>query len=140
MTSTKPQRTLSMQGLLAIHKELQARYGGHSREVHEGELESALAKAVSFGNDRKRDVRARIAAGYAWGILSNHPFAEGNQRLALAAMVTLMEIYDLRWECSEVEETAMVQDAAAGKLKEAEWEAWVLSKIGKQQRGLAPSS
>jgi hypothetical protein len=30
----------------------------------------------------------------------------------------------------------MVQEAAAGGITEAEWEAWVLSKMGKQSRGL----
>jgi len=31
-----------------------------------------------------------------------------------------------------VEETAMLLRAAAGKLKEAEWEAWVVGKVGKK--------
>ena len=39
-------------------------------------------------------------------------------------MVTYLEMNRLTWKCSEVEETAMLQHAAAGKMKEGEWEAW----------------
>ena len=73
---------------------------------------------------------ARLAAGYAWALLKNRPFAEGNTRLALAAMLTCLEMNRLAWKCSEVEETAMLLHAAAGKMKEAEWEAWVVGEGG----------
>jgi len=32
--------------------------------------------------------RAQLAAGYGWRILTKRPFAVGNKRMALAAMVT----------------------------------------------------
>ena len=137
MTATKPLQRLSTRGLITIHNELLARYGGHSREVDEGKLDLALVRAVSFGHDGKRDTRARIAAGYAWGILFNRPFAEGNERMALAALVTFLEMYGLKWECSEVEETAMVQDAAAKKLNENEWRKWVVEHVGRISKDLA---
>ena len=124
-------RPLSTRGLLAIHQELQARYGGHSREVDTTKLELALLRAVKFAADGKRDMRARLAAGYAWALLKVRPFAEGNERTALAAMVVCLEMSRLEWKCGEVEETAMVLRAAAGHMKEKEWEAWVVGKVGK---------
>jgi death-on-curing protein len=122
---------LSARGLIEIHKQMMARYGGHPREVHEGKLEMALVRAESFARDGKRDTRARVAAGYAWGILLNRPFAKGNEPMALAALVTFLEMYGMKWECREVEETVMVQLAAAGKVKEDEWEKWVVDHVGK---------
>ena len=119
-------------GCIAIHQELQARYGGASREVDMAKLEVALLRAVKFAADGKRDMRARLAAGYAWALLKSRPFAEGNERVALAAMVVCLEMSRLAWKCGEVEETAMVLRAAAGKMKEAEWEAWVVGKVGKK--------
>ena len=47
-------------------------------------------------------------------------------------MVTYLEMNRLTWECIDVKEAAMVLRAAAGHLKEAEWEAWVLGNVGKR--------
>ncbi|HVP53653.1 MAG TPA: hypothetical protein VMU45_01565 [Candidatus Eisenbacteria bacterium] len=77
----------------------------------------------------------KIGRGYGWRVLVNRPFAEGNSRTALAALVTFLEMNRFPWRSSEVEETVMVQEPAAGRISEGEWEKWVLSKLGKQQRG-----
>jgi len=53
-------------------------------------------------------------------------------RMALAAMVVSLEMSRLGWKCGEVEETAMVLRAAAGHVKEKEWEAWVVGQVGKK--------
>ena len=132
MTTAKSAQRLSVAGVIAIHQQLEARYGVHSREVHEGKLETALSRAVKFAGDGKRDMHARLAAGYAWALLKGRPFAEGNTRVALAAMVTYLEMNRRIWTCGEVEETAMLLHAAAGKMKEAEWEAWVVGNVGKR--------
>ena len=103
MTSAKSTQRLSMAGVIAIHQQLEARYGGHSRKVDMATLEIALLRAVKFAGDGKRNMHARLAAGYAWALLKNRPFAEGNTRVALAAMVTYLEMNRLAWKCSEVE-------------------------------------
>ncbi len=123
---------LDMRGLIAIHLELQARYGGTSREVDMVKLELALLRAVKFSYDGKRDMRARVAAGYAWALLKARPFADGNERTALAAMLVCLEMSRLKWKCGEAEETVMMVRAADGKLKEKEWEAWVVGNVGKR--------
>src|SRR5271157_3537210 len=139
---------LDMRGLIAIHQELQARYGGQasfsasisfsalhgSREVDMVRLELALLRALKFAADGKRDMRARLATGYAWALLRSRPFAEGNERVALAAMVVCLEMSRLGWKCGEVEETAMVLRAAAGHMKEKEWEAWVVGNVGSSRQ------
>lgn len=132
MTSTKPYRRLSMRGLLAIHKEVLARYGGHSREVDMAKLELALVRADRFAVDRKRDQWARLGAGYAWALLKNRPFVEGNERVALAALVVLLDLYGQPWKCGEVEETVMIQRATAGHMTEKEWEEWVVGHVKKE--------
>jgi len=57
--------------------------------------------------------------------------AEGTERVALAAMVTYLEMNGFTWNCGEVEETGMVLRAAAAKMKEAEWEAWVVGNVAR---------
>ena len=66
--------------------------------------------------------------------ISHLTFAEGNERFALAAMVVCLEMSRLGWKCGEVEETAMVLRAAAGHMKEKEWEAWVVGNVGSSRQ------
>ena len=124
---------LSIAGLLAIHKDLLRRYGGRSNEVDMIKLELVIVASEHMIRDPHWKRRARLAAQYAWRILKGRPFAEGNTRMALAALLTFLEMNHFPWHASEVEETVMVQEAAAGHLSEAAWEKWVLSKMGKQQ-------
>ena len=131
---------LSIAGLLAIHKDLRRRYGGRSSEVDMIKLELVMIASERMIRDPHWKRRARLAAKYAWRILKGRPFAEGNTRMALAALVTFLEMNHFPWHASEVEETVMVQEAAAGHLSEAAWEKWVLSKMGKQQWGKDYSS
>jgi death-on-curing protein len=126
-------RRLDMRGLTAIHQELLARYGGGSREVELPMLELSIARSELVVRDPHWKSRARLAAGYGWRLLKNRPFAEGNKRMALAAMVTYLEMNRLTWKCSEVEETAMVLQAAAKEIREDEWEAWVVRNVGKKE-------
>jgi death-on-curing protein len=128
-----------MRGLIEIHKQLLARYGGHSREVDMPKLELALTRTLSFADDGMKYKYARIAAGYAWALLFNRPFVEGNERVALAALVTFLEMYELQWKCGEVEETAMVLELAAGTIKEEDWTGWVMQKVGNRKRPGASS-
>ena len=135
---TPPLRRLDVRGLVAIHRELMARYGSQlnpekSREVDLAMLELSVLRAESIVRDPHWIARALLAAGYGWRMLANRPFALGNKRMALAAMLTCLEMNGLTWNCGEVEETAMVLRAAAKEMKEDEWEAWVLRKVGKRE-------
>jgi prophage maintenance system killer protein len=128
-------RRLDIRGLMAIHGELMARYGSKlgsekSKEVDMAMLELSIARSELVVRERHWRSRARLAAGYGWRVLVNRPFAVGNKRMALAAMVTYLEMNRLTWNCGEVEETVMVQRAVAKGMKEDEWEAWVLRNVG----------
>ena len=125
-------RRLTIRGLQAIHSEFIARYGGDSREVDMAMLELSIRRAESVVEGPHWKSRVRLGAGYAWALLKNRPFAEGNERVALAAMVVLLEMYSLPWKCGEVEETAMIRALAAGELKEKQWEVWVVDQVKKE--------
>ena len=126
-------RTLDMRGLTTIHGELTARYGGGSREADEARLQMVLVRSELMVRDPHWKRRARLAAEYGWRILTIRPFAEGNERMALAAMLTYLEMNGFTWNCGEVEETAMVLRASAKGMKQDEWEAWVIRNVGKKE-------
>ena len=80
----------------AIHAEAIARFGGMGGLRDAGLLDSALAQPFqSFaGIDLYPGVAAKAAA-YAWGIASNHPFADGNKRTAAAVMAAFLRVNDV---------------------------------------------
>ena len=88
-------------------------------------MESAVARPQHLAA-YKRDVTVpTLAAAYGWGLLRNHPFVDGNKRIALAAMVVFLDLNGWELTCSQAEETAMILRAAAGEITEREWSDWV---------------
>ncbi|HZL70457.1 MAG TPA: type II toxin-antitoxin system death-on-curing family toxin [Candidatus Limnocylindrales bacterium] len=118
-------RWLTAKAVLAIHEELIVRYGGVSGLRDDGLLESAVARPQNLVAYGQKISVASLSAAYAWGLLRNHPFVDGNKRTALAAMVVFLELNGWELGCSEAEETAMVLRAAAGEITERAWTEWV---------------
>ena len=92
------QRALTLADLLAIHELLILRFGG-MRGVTEqgfGKLEAALAApyASMFGEDLYPDLPAKAATLF-WGVARSHGFSDGNKRVALVAVLELLERHGL---------------------------------------------
>ena len=89
---------LTLADLLAIHELLILRFGG-MRGVTEqgfGKLEAALAApyASMFGEDLYPDLPAKVATLF-WGVARSHGFSDGNKRVALVAVLELLERHGL---------------------------------------------
>lgn len=108
-----------------MHHELIVRYGGTEGLRDAGALDSALARPKHLVTYKSRPTVPQLAASYGWGLLRSHPFADGNKRIALAAMIVVLELNGWEWLASEVEETAKVLAAAAREVNEREWSLWV---------------
>ena len=67
--------------LLAIHDAQIAEHGGAGRVRDLGFLRSAMARAQNFAAYEKPDISI-LATSYAFGIVRNHPFVDGNKRTA----------------------------------------------------------
>lgn len=115
---------LPLEVVLALHDRLLARFGGAEGIRDQGMLESALGKAQQlfhYGDPSVFD----LAASYAFGVLKNHPFIDGNKRTGFMAAFTFLGVngYDL----VAPEEEAVVQTLglAAGAIGEADYTAWL---------------
>lgn len=91
-----------------------------------GLLESAVARPRQLAAYDEKVTLPRLAAAYAWPILRNHPFVDGNKRIALAAAVIFLDLNGYELHCSETEETAMILKAAAGEINERTWSEWMV--------------
>jgi death on curing protein len=119
-------RYLTFGEVLALHRAVLESSGG-ARGIRDlGALESALAqpRATFGGTDLHSSVHAKAAA-LGFSLTLNHPFLDGNKRLAHAAMEVFVMLngYELRAAVDEQEQ--LMLDLAAGNLTREQLEHWI---------------
>ncbi len=93
-------------------------------------LESAVSRAENKVNYDPDATVANVGASFAWGLIKNHAFIDGNKRIGLGALVVFLKADGFRLTCSVEEETAMVLRVAASEIDGAAWTAWVERSVG----------
>jgi death-on-curing protein len=122
----KPPRWISKQAVLAIHERLLAEHGGAPGLLDDGLLDAALASPRNRFAYERADV-PRLAATYAYAITQNHPFADGNKRVALTVAGVFMELNGVRLEAAEREAAQATRALSSREIGEAEFAAWLRS-------------
>ena len=83
---TLPVVYLSVEAVLEIHRRIIEVFGGDLGVRDRGLLESAAAMPQStFGGKDLHEGLAEKAAAYHFHLCANHPFVDGNKRVAVAA-------------------------------------------------------
>jgi death on curing protein len=118
--------------VIAFHDEQLREFGGPPGIRDEGALESALGRARNRWAYESGDLR-RLAAAYAFGIARNHPFVDGNKRVALLAIITFLGLNDIEFTASEAEAVVMIRDLAAGALDEEVLSRWIADNMSPVQ-------
>ena len=119
-------RWLSKAAVLAIHAEQLAEHGG-AAELRAGHLlASALARPENLAAYGEPDAAA-LAAAYAFGIVRNHPFVDGNKRTGLVAAATFLLLNELDLNAPEQEVVTTFWRLADGSLSEDGLAAWFRS-------------
>lgn len=115
---------------LLLHDRQLAEHGGGSGIRDEGLLESALAKPQNLFlyNESTVDLAA-MAASYAYGIATNHPFIDGNKRTALVVSFLFLRKNGFKVTSSEMENYKVFLSLAAGELSEDELAEWFRGNI-----------
>lgn len=114
---------LRIEAILALHDESISEHGGAPGIRDLGLLESALARPQNRFAYENVDVAA-LAAAYAFGIVRNHPFTDGNKRAGFLAAIVFLEINGLHFNATEEDATLTFLSLAAGDLEEdalAQW-------------------
>lgn len=112
-----------------------------SRAISVSTAESALAAPfASFGGIDFYPDPVERAAICCSRLIRNHPFPDGNKRIAYECMREMLERADLPWprpreDAIEIAET--INELDAKTLDEAEFVTWVRERVarGQQQRG-----
>lgn len=114
--------------VLLLHDESLAIHGGASGIRDIGLLESALARPQNLHAYGEGDAAA-LAAAYAFGIIRNHPFIDGNKRTGFLAAALFIEANGSRITASEAEVVVRTLALAAGEIDEAEFAAWLRDNV-----------
>ncbi len=118
-------RFVRADALRNIQSRLIETYGGARGVRDENALESAVARPQQIAHYSGETRLGVLIASLSWALLRNHPFVDGNKRIALAAIVVAADINGHRLDCGEVEETAMILRAAEGSVTEEQWSEWL---------------
>ena len=106
----------------AIHRALIERFGGSHGVRDLGALESALARPQT---GYYRDLPEEAAA--LWESLSqNHPFIDGNKRVAVTATAAFLRVNGYRLEFTDTDAFAFLTDLyETGRMNFSELDAWL---------------
>jgi death-on-curing protein len=110
--------------VLALQERLLAEFGGLSGVRDPGLLDSALARPRQLFAYRKPSL-FDLAAAYAFGLVRNHPFLDGNKRIGFTTAIIFLELNGYRFTASEVEATVKTLALAARDVDEARYSVWL---------------
>ena len=122
---------LLREAVLAIHERLVAEFGGATGIRDEGLLDSALGRPenlLAYGKPAMFD----LAAAYAFGVVKNHPFVDGNKRTGFTIAIMFLERNGESFTASEADATIQTLALAAGELGESGYADWLRANCHRQ--------
>jgi death-on-curing protein len=109
---------------MILHEQSLAQFGGAPGVRDERLLDSALGKPpnlFAYGKPSLFD----LAASYAFGLVKNHPFIDGNKRVGFVVAVLFLELNGYKFHATEVDAAMRTLALAAGEMKEAAYSEWL---------------
>ena len=108
---------LSREAIEKMHEEQIAEHGGLSGLRSVDALEMSLARPINKTAYGETDIFV-LAAAYLYGIVRNHPFADGNKRTGYLAAFAFLYINGQLIDADNAQIITFVLDVAAGEIDE----------------------
>lgn len=123
-------RYLTLGEVVTLHRAVVEATGGAEGIRELGGLESALAqpKATFDAIDLYPTVVDKAAA-LAFGLAMNHPFVDGNKRIAHAAMAVFLDLNGFAIDASVDQQERVMLDLAAGNMTRQALTGWLSSHV-----------
>jgi death-on-curing protein len=115
----------------AIHLEQIREHGGKLGLREVGLLDSALARAQNAWNYSDKADLAEIASEYGFGIARNHPFFDGNKRIAFSATNIFLLLNGFEIEAPEEDVAAVIVRLAEGRMTRPKYAEWIREHLVK---------
>lgn len=113
----------------AVHLDQLREHGGLSGVREDSTLDAALARAQQRWHYEPRSDLANLAAAYGWGLVTSHPYRDGNKRTAFLAMAIFVGLNGHEIEAPQEEVVTTMFAAAAGHLTETQLADWVRAHL-----------
>lgn len=110
--------------VIAIHDRQLAEHGGPSGIRDHGMLQAALARPQQLWSHSNPDL-FDLAAAYAFGLSKNHPFIDGNKRIAAVICETFLFLHGHDIQLTETQKYIEYIALAAGEHTEESFAAWL---------------
>jgi death-on-curing protein len=128
----KRPRWVHVRVLLLLHAETLAEHGGLSGVRDVAGMESALARPQNLYAYGRADL-AGLAAAYAFGIIRNHPFSDGNKRAGFLAAGLFLALNGFELVSDTVEAAQIIMGVATGKVSEKILADWIRIHLARQE-------
>lgn len=115
---------LDVREVIDMHAEQLEMFGGPEGIRDQGMLESAIARPLNRWHYGASDLAA-LAAAYAFGLAKNHPFVDGNKRIAFQAMMVFLRSNSVAFAPEPAHATAIILALAAGEVGEEGLTRWI---------------
>ena len=112
----------------AIHLDQIREHGGLRGIRDENLLESALARPKQKWHYEARLDVPQLAAAYAFGLVQNHPYRDGNKRIGFLAMVTFLGLNSCAFSATNAEVVTEFLALADGKVSEDGLTIWIRAR------------
>jgi len=110
-------------------------HGGLPGIRDENALESALARPRQrFAYESNFDL-PELAAAYGYALVRNHPYSDGNKRVAFMVMAVFLGLNGLVFTASEAGVVTTIVALASGEIDEAGLGDWIRAHTAKRPRG-----
>ena len=112
--------------ILYFHQKLIETYGGTTGIRDEKLLDSALEQPkATYQSEYLHDNIYKMAAAYGYHLCNNHPFIDGNKRIALVAMDVFLQINGFEISTSEKDAYKIIIRLSKSELTKNELEEWL---------------
>jgi death-on-curing protein len=114
----------------AIHLRQLAEHGGAVGVRDDRLLQSALSRPKNqWAYSQPRPDLAALAASYAFGIIKNHAFVDGNKRTGYVVCRTFLLLNGHDIDATQEEKYAAFLSVAGGDMNEPQLARWIRSKL-----------
>lgn len=122
---------LSLEDVLEIHLDQINRYGGKKGIRDQNLLQSAISQPCStFDGQYLHKTIYDKSAAYLFHICQNHPFIDGNKRVATVSSLMFLIMNDYSIDYNENDLEKMTRSVAAGKIKKTEIALFLSKALG----------
>ena len=120
---------LSIELIKIVHTDQIRRYGGHLGIRDHNLLESAIAQPrMTVGGKFAHKTIFEKAAAYGFHVCKNHPFVDGNKRVAFVGMYIFLQRNGWEITASEEEAYRIMIELAEGKYTKSKLASWLKEK------------